>query len=86
MARRRRAASGARKAVRRAAESEETAKAAIAHEAMAAPSRDKVKMSLTVFLSREQAERLTAKAIREGKNLEALVAEILEATPAESSS
>lgn len=43
-------------------------------------------MSLTVFLSREQAERLTAKAIREGKNLEALVAEILEATPAESSS
>jgi hypothetical protein len=36
-----------------------------------------VKLTLSVSLSREQAERLTARAIREGKNLEALVAEIL---------
>jgi len=33
---------------------------------------------LTLTLSRAQAERLTARAIREGKNLDALVAEILE--------
>jgi len=52
----------------------------MAHEARSIPSSpDKVKLTLTVSLSREQAERLTAKAIREGKNLEALVTEILEA-------
>jgi len=39
-----------------------------------------VKVSLTLTLSRAQAERLTARAIREGKNLDALVAEILEKT------
>ena len=39
----------------------------------------KVKLTLTVFLSREQAERLTARAIRAKKNLAALVTEILEA-------
>jgi len=39
----------------------------------------KVTLTLTVSLSRERAERLTARAIREGKNPEALVAEILEA-------
>jgi len=38
-----------------------------------------VKLVLTVSLSRPQAEKLTARAIRKGKNLEALVAEILEA-------
>ena len=38
-----------------------------------------MKLTLRVSLSREQAERLTARAIREGKNLVALVAEILEA-------
>jgi hypothetical protein len=32
-----------------------------------------------VTLSRAQADRLTARAITEGKNLDALVAEILEA-------
>jgi hypothetical protein len=35
-----------------------------------------------VSLSRGQAERLAARAIREKKNLDALVAEILEAAPA----
>jgi predicted DNA-binding protein len=52
----------------------------MAHEARSIPSSpDKVKLTLNVSLSRELAERLTAIAIREGKNLEALVAEILEA-------
>jgi hypothetical protein len=37
-----------------------------------------VKVPLTLTLSRGQVERLTARAIREGKNLDALVAEILE--------
>jgi len=49
--------------------------------ALAAPSRDKVRLTLSVSLSREQAERLTARAIHEGKNLKALVAEIQEAEP-----
>jgi hypothetical protein len=40
-----------------------------------------VKLRLTISLERSQAERLTARAIREGKNLEALVAEILQAAP-----
>jgi hypothetical protein len=43
----------------------------------------RVKLTLSVTLSRAQAERLTARAIAEGKNLNALVAEILEATPTE---
>ncbi len=64
---------------RSATEPEEAARAALAHEALPAPSGDKVKLTLRVSLSREQAERLTARAIREGKNLVALVAEILEA-------
>jgi ribosomal protein S24E len=61
---------------------EKAARAAIDHEATATPSREKVKLTLTVFLDREQAERLAARAIREGKNLEGLVAEILEAEEA----
>ncbi len=51
----------------------------MAHEPKATPSGNKVKLTLTVLLSRQRAEHLTARAIREGKNLEALVAEILEA-------
>jgi hypothetical protein len=39
-----------------------------------------VKLALTIDMSRALAERLTARAIREGGNLEALVAEILETT------
>jgi predicted transcriptional regulator len=50
----------------------------MAHEAAGASGK-KVKLGLTIFVSRGQAERLTARAIREGKNLAALVAEILEA-------
>jgi hypothetical protein len=57
---------------------EELARAATAHDASAGPSGDKVKVPLTLTLSRAQAEHLTARAIREGKNLDALVAEILE--------
>ena len=38
----------------------ELARAAIAHDAPAGPSGDKVKVSLTLTLSRAQAERLTA--------------------------
>jgi hypothetical protein len=37
-----------------------------------------VRLPLTLSLSRERAEHLTARAIREGKNLDTLVAEILE--------
>ncbi len=39
----------------------------------------KVKLPLTIVLDRDVAERLSTRAIREGKNLETLVAEILEA-------
>src|SRR5713101_3239577 len=59
---------------------EQVAEAAVAREARTIPSAPgKVKLTLTVFLNREDAERLTTRAIREGRNLEALVAEILEA-------
>ncbi len=61
---------------------EDVARAAVGHEPAAALG-DKVRLDLSVLLDRDQAERLTARAIREGKNLEALVAEILEATSAE---
>ncbi len=62
-----------------AGEPEQAAQAAMALEKVATPSGDKVKLTLTVYLRRRQAEKLTARAIREGKNLEALVAELLEA-------
>jgi len=38
-----------------------------------------VKLPLTIVLDRDVAERLSTRAIREGKNLKTLVAEILEA-------
>jgi hypothetical protein len=57
---------------------EDLARKAMAHQPTGASGK-KVKLSLTVFLSREQAERLTARAIRAKKNLAALVTEILEA-------
>ncbi len=60
---------------------EEAARTVTAHEPSAGPTGDKVKLALMLHLSRQQAERLTARAIREGKNLDALVAEILEAVP-----
>lgn len=55
---------------------EELARDAIAHED-AAPG-GKVRMTFRVMLAREQAEALAARAIREEKNLDTLVAEILE--------
>jgi hypothetical protein len=57
---------------------EDLARKAMAHQSVGASGK-KVKLSLTLFLSREQAERLTARAIRGRKNLAALVGEILEA-------
>jgi hypothetical protein len=57
---------------------EELARKAMAHQPAGASGK-KVKLSLTVVLSREQAERLTAHAIRGRKNLAALVTEIWEA-------
>ena len=38
-----------------------------------------MRLTLTIFLTRDRAERLSARAICEQKNLEAVVAEILEA-------
>jgi hypothetical protein len=56
---------------------EDLARQAMAHKPMSVSG--KLKLTLTIFLSREQAERLTARAIRGRKNLAALVTEILEA-------
>lgn len=56
---------------------EEMAKDAIAHEE--AVGSDKVRMTLRVILGRQQAETLAARAIREEKNIGALVTEIIEA-------
>ncbi len=58
---------------------DQAARVAIARRAQRAGTGDKVRLTLTIFLNREQAERLSARAIREQKNLEAVVAEILEA-------
>jgi hypothetical protein len=54
----------------------ELARDAIAHEDEAPGG--KVRMTFRVVLSRDQAEALAARAIEEEKNLETLVAEILE--------
>jgi hypothetical protein len=48
----------------------------VGHEALPG---QKVRLHLTVYLASDEAERLTANAIRQGKNLDALVSEILEA-------
>ena len=56
---------------------EEMAKDAIAHEE--AVGGDKVWMTFRVILGRQQAEALAARAIREEKNIGALVTEIIEA-------
>ena len=57
---------------------EDLARKAMARQPTGASGKT-VKLSLTVVLSREQAEKLTARAIRAKKNLAALVTEILEA-------
>ncbi len=54
---------------------EEMAKDAIAHEEAVG----NVRMPFRVILGRQQAEALAARAIREEKNIGALVTEILEA-------
>jgi hypothetical protein len=56
---------------------EDLARKAMARQPTGASGK-KVKLTLTIFLSREQAEKLTARAIRQRKNLAALVTEILE--------
>ena len=61
---------------------EEMAKDAIAHEE--AVGGDKVRMTFRVILGRQQAEALAARAIREEKNIGALVTEILEAAATKS--
>ena len=43
------------------------------------PSGHRVKLTLTLFLLHDPAEYLTARAIREGKNVAGLVGEILAA-------
>jgi len=59
---------------------ESIAQAAVAHEGQVVPG-GKVTLTLAATLSRAQADRLTARAISEGKNRDALVAEILDAAP-----
>jgi hypothetical protein len=56
---------------------EELARDAIAHEKIVVGGN--VRMTFRVVLSRHNAQALAAQAIREEKNLEALVTEILEA-------
>jgi hypothetical protein len=57
--------------------SDKIAKAAVGNEGE--PSRSgEVALTLRITLSHAQAERLTARAIRDGKNRNALVGEILE--------
>jgi hypothetical protein len=59
---------------------EERARDAIAHEE-SLPG-DKVRMTLRVVLARQHAEALAARAIREEKNIAALVTELLESAAA----
>ena len=60
---------------------EELARDAIAHEEEVPGG--KVKMTFRVVLTRQDAEALAARAIREEKNISALVTEILEAAAKE---
>jgi hypothetical protein len=63
---------------RRGVEPEQAAKRAIDRRARPSAVPGHVKLTLTLDVPRSLAEWLNATAIREGKNLEALVAEILE--------
>jgi len=56
---------------------EQAAKVAIARRAKPSAVPDHVKLVLTLELRRALAEQLSAKAIREGKDLEAIVLEFL---------
>jgi hypothetical protein len=57
---------------------EETARVAVA-SLPTTPSGHRVKLALTLFLTREVAEYLFARAIREGRNTPAVIADILTA-------
>ena len=58
---------------------EAAAKIAIERRAKPSPVSGRVKLMLVLELRRALLERLTARGIREGKNLEAIIVEILEA-------
>ena len=58
---------------------EAAAKIAIERRAKPSAVPGRVKLMLVLELRRALAERLTARGIREGKNLEAIIVEILEA-------
>ena len=63
---------------RAALEPERAAKLAVARRAKPSSRPGHVRLILTLDLPRALAERLSAKAIRDGKNLEAIVSEMLE--------
>lgn len=67
----------ARKPSHSVRDAEKAARTAIARRAQPAPFNDKVKLTLTLYLNREQAEHLAARAIHEERNLEAIMADIL---------
>jgi hypothetical protein len=58
---------------------EQAAKVAIARRAKPGAPPDHVRLVLTLELRRAVAEQLSARAIRSGKNLEAIVIDMLEA-------
>jgi hypothetical protein len=66
------------KAISRDQNADQVAKAAIAHRAKPSAVPGYVKLTITLELKRELAERLSARAIRETKNLEGVIAELLE--------
>jgi hypothetical protein len=71
-----------KKAPRDASLPEARAREAIAREEAVPGAGDRVRLTLRLVLSRQDAEALAARAIREEKNLPALVEEILEAEAA----
>jgi len=64
---------------RRGVEPEQAARIAIARRAKPAVLPDHVRLVLTLELRRALAEQLSVRAIREGKNLEGVVIDLLEA-------
>jgi hypothetical protein len=64
---------------RRILEPDEAAKLAIAHRTKPGAPPGHVRLVLTLEIRQALAEQLSAKAIRSGKNLEAVVIEMLEA-------
>jgi hypothetical protein len=60
-------------------EPEQAAKLAVARRAKPSPVPDHVRLALTLELRRGLAEKLSARAIREEQNIEAIVIKLLEA-------